>query len=69
MDYLPLIRKALVNLNFTASLENICDEVARLQPNAEENFQIQVKRILKDNSDENYRHKIFRELLINQNTL
>lgn len=69
MDYLSLIKEALVNLNFKASFENICDEVRRLEPNTEENFEIKVKKILDKNSSESDIHKIFRKLLFGQNTL
>ena len=64
-----LIREALVNLDFKASLDNICDEIVRLEPNVKENFKIKVKKILTENSNEKDSHKIFRELLTNQNTL
>tara|TARA_X000000368_G_C23022094_1_gene708436 strand:- start:943 stop:1788 length:846 start_codon:yes stop_codon:yes gene_type:complete len=69
MDYLPLIREALVNLNFKASFDNICDEIGRLEHNAEENFEVNVKETLIANSHESDIHKMFRKLLTDQNTL
>ena len=69
MFYLPLIREALVELNFKASLNSICDVVSRLEPNVEESSRREILAILKARSNESDSHKIFRKLSIDQNHL